>query len=228
MTEKEDIQKVLSELRKVLAGLSGDEEIEHAAAPQAEAPAEREIPEKSQAAGTAATATPADVTVAQIPQAEVQMKRATASVGLPAQGEVQKGTAAPAQPGAEPVQPVVPSKDVLRYAVYFTQDQAAGKDLFLKNITEFMQKTSKKLLALEKSEEEQIDVFSVNWEKVMEKAKASGTEAVFLIHPDGFDSVDLKNKFSAYKLLFESVQESKVNKKITYIDLVIELMLANK
>ncbi|MEW6040707.1 MAG: hypothetical protein AB1633_04225, partial [Elusimicrobiota bacterium] len=138
---------------------------------------------------------------------------------------------APPQPPGAPVQqvqaaPPAASPNAIRFAIYCTKGQVSEKDLFLKTLIDITKKTSKKPLEMEKIIDEEIDVFSVDWEQVIENIKTNGVSVVFLIHPETYDSVDLKNKFGAFKLFFEGIQASKVSKKITYVDLVIELMLA--
>lgn len=73
-----------------------------------------------------------------------------------------------------------------------------------------------------------IDTASVVWEDLIKKCVENKVQTVFLIHTDKFDSYELKNKFTDLGIFFQSIPVSQLERRITYVDMVIELMLTKK
>ena len=121
-----------------------------------------------------------------------------------------------------------PPESILKFACFYPVNQNDVKEIFLKNLVEVIRKTTKKPFYLQRVLELAFDPFTTNWEMVAQKCKSEQVETIFLIHPEGFNVLDLKNKFAGLGIGFQSIFITQLSRKITYVDLVIELMLTRK
>ena len=113
----------------------------------------------------------------------------------------------------------------LKFACFFPAGQDEQKETFLKNLLDVFKKTSKKPVTPENVLELGIDVISVNWKEIMQKCREKEARVIFLIYADEYDPAEIKNTVLGSGMFFYGIQVSHINRKLTYVDLVIELML---
>ena len=212
MPEKnDDLESILTELKDALSGFSKEEkkQIEQKIEKKIE---DLRVPQPPQVITQTAPPPPqpkAPVPAPPPPPVQVTQKQETLSVKQP-QPEVPEGTI------------------VLKTACLYPKGQSQTKDVLINNIVEASKKSSKKPLYLDNVFELEVDPFNANWVEVAKKCVAARIEAVFLIHQIEFDSHGLKDKFGALGIFFTGIFVDSLNKRMTYIDLVIELSLSKK
>ncbi|MBU2567287.1 MAG: hypothetical protein KJ967_00745 [Elusimicrobia bacterium] len=235
MTDKKDnIQSILSELRKVLSGLTKGQEKE-------ETPGQSKPEESEQVAQpveeTQPVAQTADATAGR--QQEQKVTTWTPPVSVPGPTPAPPvspvpvtapATVAGVQPSEETQEPApeTPVEGQVRFTCFYPVGKENVKDEFIKTLIDVIKKTSKRPLELKDIFDTGVDPFTVNWEELARKCRSKKIEAVFLIHSEGYDPIDLKNKFVALGLFFHAISLGQVARKITYIDLAVELMLRHK
>jgi hypothetical protein len=117
---------------------------------------------------------------------------------------------------------------VLNYAIFYPKEKPESNDIFTKNLMDVVKKTSKKPLHFRRVLRAVVDVHTADWETVINKCAESKAQAVFLIHTEKLDTFELKDRLNEMEIFFQALPVSQLDKRITYVDLVIELMLTKK
>ncbi|MBU0951220.1 MAG: hypothetical protein KKH91_00105 [Elusimicrobia bacterium] len=247
MDDKENLQNVLSELKKVLGGLTKEEkeqvvekiekklgEVGSLFYPNTKVPVSAPDPALKQetqktisiqritpakpAAPTAGGSSfkpifrePApsvdDVAIAQAPQI-IKSKAEGVVVELPKQTPLPK-----IQEG------------MLKFACFYPIGKEDLKEAFISNLVDVFKKTSKKPITPESVLELGVDVFSTEWKDLISKCREKDVKVIFMVHPEGYDPAEIKNKILGAGIFFYSIPAVHINRKLTYVDLVIELIL---
>jgi hypothetical protein len=151
----------------------------------------------------------------------------------------QEGKPAPAPAGKPPepvkideekeeIEEIPENATMLDYAIFYPTTNPESSETFRKNLLNVVKKTSKKPLYFRRVMKGAVDIVSAAWEGLIKKCTENKAQAVFLIHTDKFDSYELKNKFTDLGIFFQSIPVSQLERRITYVDMVIELMLAKR
>ncbi|OGS19630.1 MAG: hypothetical protein A3J83_04885 [Elusimicrobia bacterium RIFOXYA2_FULL_40_6] len=113
----------------------------------------------------------------------------------------------------------------LKFACFFPTGKEDLKETFIANLIDVFKKTSKKPVTPENVLELGVDVFSIEWKDLINKCREKSVKVIFLVHPEGYDPAEIKNKTLGAGIFFYSIPAVHINRKLTYVDLVIELML---
>jgi len=134
----------------------------------------------------------------------------------------------PVVPAVPQVQPPVETKtkeEALSFACFYPAGQNDLKDTFAKNLVDVFKKTSKKPGVPECALECGIDILTIDWKQMIDLCREKQVKDIFVIHPDGYDPSEIKNRIQGTGIFFYAIPVTQINRKLTYVDLVIELML---
>ncbi|MFH0807931.1 MAG: hypothetical protein V2A57_05910, partial [Elusimicrobiota bacterium] len=114
---------------------------------------------------------------------------------------------------------------MLKFACFYPIGKEDLKEAFISNLVDVFKKTSKKPITPESVLELGVDVFSTEWKDLISKCREKDVKVIFMVHPEGYDPAEIKNKILGAGIFFYSIPAVHINRKLTYVDLVIELIL---
>ncbi|MFN3966207.1 MAG: hypothetical protein ACK4JE_00710 [Endomicrobiia bacterium] len=246
MAENNDIKSVLSELKKVLSELKKEETTTKLELPQSqqsetelkpsEGPSEKQKPipiikksvqrpipvqPKQKTPQPQSVKQISHITTDKIDQPIVEQKQPELEQKIIQKEQFEQQTTLKQEV-------VVSEENLLRYAYLYSSGEENSKEIFVSNLNEIIKRTSKKPLVLNCVFEETIVPFNVDWNEIIKKCQEKRVNVLFLVCSQDFDYIEIKNKFNSAGILFYVILSSQLNKKITYIDLAVELILSKK
>ncbi len=230
--EKNELKSVLSELKKILADLKKEETAE-----QSKIQPEKQHPNTTESSPERPKSIPIVKKPAQRP-IPVQPKQQIYQPQPETKLESEKPIKEPKPPELEqkqttpvvPVEqkPIISEENLLRCALFYPPGQENSKETFMSNLDEIIRKTSKKPLVPHCIFEEPLETSTANWPEIIKKCQQKNVSAAFLVYSQDYDYSEIKNKFNSAGIFFHGILFSQLNKKITYIDLAVELILSKK
>jgi hypothetical protein len=171
---------------------------------------------------------PAQSTPVQVQPPPIQVRSPIPPTTAPAPVPAPVRTTTPT-PAARPVSTDDEDVKQIDYALIYPVNMEFTKEAFLHNMTEIVMKSIKKKVAIQDVYEKAFHE-GTNWDETLEEIKLKPVKAVFLIYnKDNCPNLDiLTEKFSKLSVMFQPIIDAKLNSKIAYIDLAIELMLHRK
>jgi len=255
MTEKDDIKSVLSELRKVLSDLKKEEitpEQEPTKEPDLRSQQTQNLSKKTKSVPILkrpgkipVPAQPRTQTQGQIPEKQPEISIETSakveqvtkqdiseekpSFPKPEPHEQKKEQPEiPVEAKSKPVkeEPIPEDKNLLQYALIYPFGQENPKESFSSNFAEVIKKTVKKPFVPYCVFDEPVNPSDVNWEEIIRKCQDNKINALFLVYSLECDYTKVKDRFNSVGIFFQPIHLSQLNKKMTYVDLAIELILS--
>lgn len=116
---------------------------------------------------------------------------------------------------------------IVTYAIFYLEYSENNKQKFLNSLNETIKKSTKKNIYLKKIFLKPYNL-SINWDEVLSELKSKSPDVIFFIHSIKFDTGIVVEKFSKLNFPFHTILDTNLDKKITYIDLAIQIMLLEK
>ena len=131
---------------------------------------------------------------------------------------------------SEPDEEIPETGIIINYAIFYPAEKPGSIETFSKNLVDIVKKTSKKPFYLKKVLRGELkgDGQPVNWDPAIKKCAGLHVSAVFLIYMEKSDFHDTEEKFSSSGIFFQTISHTQLERRISYVDMVIELMLTKK
>lgn len=255
MTEKEDLQSIISELKKILSDSKKEEKppsqlTEEISSPSSVEPQvagelkpseitpDLKIPETYAQTPEFPSITTSleemeispEVKIPEVPDMPPSTVESPGVVETPIAVESEQPPVLTSAEVLPPAKEQVPSENLLQIALLYPIDKPELKDKFVNNLFEVAKRTSKKPFEVKIALQQEVDLSSIHslasqLDENIKDFVRKKINAVVLISPENFKTNTIQEKFSSAGLYFQSISFEKLDKKITYLDILIELML---
>ncbi|MDI6641269.1 MAG: hypothetical protein QME68_03050 [Elusimicrobiota bacterium] len=130
----------------------------------------------------------------------------------------------PPPPATEPI----PSEELLKIGLLFPVGKFDLRDKFTNNLSDVIKKAAKKTFLPKVVFEQELDlsdITAVNWDEIVKSLFLKKIDATVLICSEKFETATLREKFIGSGIFFQAFTLTQLDRKIPYLDFLIELML---
>jgi hypothetical protein len=122
------------------------------------------------------------------------------------------------------------SAPIINFAFIYPESTTEVKENFINNMSDVIKKTSKKSFYFKCIMEERYEnIFNdINWDVLIENCVKENIKVIFIISLEKIDLSQIIDRFNQLGLFVQVLLVPQLSRRITYIDLVIEMMLAKK